>query len=303
MKPTLVIHGGAIFGPEDFDPAKKADYKQALTEALEKGSAKLKEGTSSLDAIEASIHVLEDCGLFDAGRGSVYTEDGIQELDSSIMNGKDLKAGAVAGVHTIKHPISAARKVMEETWHVMLIGKGAEQFAKEHGLEMVDPSYFHNDFRWKQYELLKKQIEEERNAKKHSTVGAVALDVHGNLAAGTSTGGLEMKKYGRIGDSPIIGSGTYADNSTCAISATGEGEYFIRTSATFDIHAQIKYANKSLQESAIFTLEKIKELGGLGGVIGLNTQGEIIMPYTSEGMFRGIAQDDAKQIYFYEEEV
>lgn len=303
MKPTLVIHGGAIFGSEDFDPAKKADYKEALSEALEKGNAKLSEGKFSLDAIEASIHVLEDCGLFDAGRGSVYTEDGIQELDASIMNGKDLKAGAVAGVHTIKHPISAARKVMEETWHVMLIGTGAEQFASENGLEIVDPSYFQNDFRWNQYLNLKKQLEEERNAKKHSTVGAVALDIHGNLAAGTSTGGLEMKKYGRIGDSPIIGSGTYADNSTCAISATGEGEYFIRLSATFDIHAQMKYAQKSLGDSTKETLANIEKLGGLGGVIAIDSKGNIEMPYTSEGMFRGYSQDGQKHVYFYEEEV
>ena len=288
--PTLAIHGGAIFGPEDYDKNRDAEYREALNLSLQKGSEVLNKNGSSLDAIEYAIHVLEECGLFDAGRGAVYTSNGIQELDASIMDGSDLKAGAVAGVHTIKKPISAARKVMENTWHVLLIGEGAEEFAENQGLEIVPRSYFHNEPRHKQYLRLKAQ-ELRAVAKKHSTVGAVALDVNGNLAAGTSTGGLEMKMAGRVGDSPIIGAATYANNATCAVSCTGEGEYFIRQSAAYQISALMEFKNLSIKEASKEVLTKIEKLGGLGGLIALDSKGNITTPFTTEGMFRGVFQN------------
>ena len=288
MKPTLVIHAGAIFGPEDYDKNRDAEYRAALQKSLEAGSAILTNNGSALDAVEKAIHVLEECGLFDAGRGAVYTSNGIQELDASIMDGKTKKAGAVAGVHTIKRPISAARKVMEETWHVLLIGEGAEQFAGKQGLEIVEPSYFQNDFRYQQYLRLKAE-EEGVEAMKHSTVGAVALDSFGNLAAGTSTGGLEMKMPGRVGDTPIVGAATYANNETCAVSCTGEGEYYIRTSAAFDIHALMEYKGLNVKDASNEVLKKIKDLGGLGGLIALDKEGNISMVYTTESMYRGTA--------------
>ena len=288
MKPTLVIHAGAIFGPEDYDKNRDAEYRAALQKSLEAGSAILTNNGSALDAVEKAIHVLEECGLFDAGRGAVYTSNGIQELDASIMDGKTKKAGAVAGVHTIKRPISAARKVMEETWHVLLIGEGAERFAGKQGLEIVEPSYFQNDFRYQQYLRLKAE-EEGVEAMKHSTVGAVALDSFGNLAAGTSTGGLEMKMPGRVGDTPIVGAATYANNETCAVSCTGEGEYYIRTSAAFDIHALMEYKGLNVKDASNEVLKKIKDLGGLGGLIALDKEGNISMVYTTESMYRGTA--------------
>jgi beta-aspartyl-peptidase (threonine type) len=291
MKPTLIIHGGANFGPVDYDKNRDAEYKEALKLSLTKGYEVLNKKGSALDAVETAIHVLEECGLFDAGRGAVYTSNGIQELDASIMDGSNLKAGAVAGVHTIKRPISAARKVMEETWHVLLIGEGAEEFSKNQGLEIVPRSYFHNEVRYKQYLRLKaKEVGVE--AKKHSTVGAVALDIFGNLAAGTSTGGLEMKMPGRVGDSPIIGAATYANNETCAVSCTGEGEFYIRTSAAFHISALMEYKNKTVVEASAEVLSKINKLGGEGGLIALDKEGNYAMPYSTESMFRGVVSEN-----------
>lgn len=290
ISPTLAIHGGAIFGPEDYDASLYEDYRKGLSDTIQKGYEVLEKGGSALDAVEQSIWILEECGMFDAGRGSVYTFDGKQELDASIMDGRNLKAGAVAGVHTIKRPISAARKVMEETWHVLLISEGAEQFAKVQGLEIVDPSYFHNEREWKRYVALKAEVDDAKRKKRmreHSTVGAVAIDSEGNLAAGTSTGGLDLKLYGRVGDVPLVGAGTYANNATCAISMTGEGEYFIRTSAAFHIHARMTYAGQSLKEAANAVLKEIRELGGVGGLMGIDAEGNIVMPYTSEDMFCG----------------
>lgn len=288
MKPTLVIHGGAIFDENDYSPELDSDYKAALNEALTKGYSILSQNGSALDAVEASIRILEDCGLFDAGRGAVYSADGTQSHDSSIMDGVSRKAGAVAGVNKIKHPISAARKVMEETWHVLLIGGGAVDFAEKQGLEIVEPTYFHNERKYNQYLKLKKV----EDAKLHGTVGAVALDMNGNLAAGTSTGGLEMKHYGRVGDTPIIGAATYADNDVCAVSCTGEGEYFIRTSAAHNVWARMKYKGESLQEATNNVMQEIKDLGGLGGLIAIDSQGNIATPCTTGRMFRGSIIDE-----------
>lgn len=284
MKPSFVIHGGAIFDENDYSPEFDKDYRAALEAALMKGYSILSQNGGALDAVEQAIHILEDCGLFDAGRGAVYSADGTQAHDASIMDGSTRKAGAVAGVNRIKHPISAARKVMEETWHVLLIGKGAMDFAEAQKLEMVEPSYFHNERKYKQY--LKLKLAEEKQ-KLHGTVGAVALDMNGNLAAGTSTGGLEMKHYGRVGDSPIIGAATYADNDVCAVSCTGEGEYFIRTSAAHNVWARMKYKGESLQEATNNVMQEIKDLGGLGGLIAMDSQGTIATPCTTGRMFRG----------------
>ena len=246
---VLVIHGGAgTILKSQMSPEKEKAYTAALTEALEKGSAILNKGGSALNAVEASVRILEDNPLFNAGKGAVFTNEGKNELDASIMNGKTLEAGAVAAVTTIKNPVSAARAVMEKSPHVMMVGKGAEQFAKEQGLEIVDPSYFHTESRWRGlqkakqedslHEIKKDTIRSHAFSEffyspsgvggKYGTVGAVALDQHGNLAAATSTGGMTNKKFGRVGDSPIIGAGTYANNKTVAISSTGWGEYFIR---------------------------------------------------------------------------
>lgn len=286
MKPTLVIHGGAIFDENDYTPDLDSEYRKALQEALTAGYSVLSSEGSALQAIETSIRILEDCGLFDAGRGAVYSADGTQAHDASIMDGTNRKAGAVAGVNKIKNPISAARKVMDETWHVLLIGNGAVDFAKQQGLEIVEPSYFHNERKYKQY--LKLKLAEEKQ-KLHGTVGAVALDMQGNLAAGTSTGGLEMKHYGRVGDTPIIGAATYADNEVCAVSCTGEGEFFIRTSAAHNVWSRMKYKGESLDEATNNVLAEIKELGGLGGLIAIDSQGNISTPCTTGRMFRGNA--------------
>jgi len=286
MKPVLVIHGGAIFDESDYNPSRDSEYKNVLSQALEKGYSILNQNGTSLDAIEAAIQILEDSGLFDAGRGAVYSAAGKQDFDASIMDGSNLKAGAIAGVQTIKHPISAAKKVMEKTRHVLLMGSGAEEFAKKQNLEIVEPSYFFNQEKWDRYESLKNK-ENKFEEKEHSTVGALALDSHGNLAAGTSTGGLEMKYFGRIGDSPIVGAGTYADNNYGAVSCTGQGEYFMRTVAAYDVIARRKYAQKDLETSIKESMKQIVDLGANGGMIGLTKEGEIVMHCTTQGMFRG----------------
>ncbi|HRN69676.1 MAG TPA: isoaspartyl peptidase/L-asparaginase [Candidatus Woesebacteria bacterium] len=291
MKPILVIHGGAIFDESDYNPANDQQYKDVLRKSLDAGYTILEKEGTSLDAIEASIQILEDCGLFDAGKGAVYSADGKQEFDASIMDGSNLKAGAIAGVRRIKSPISAAKKVMEKTRHVTLIGEGAEEFAKQQGLEMVDPEYFFNQQKWDRYQSLKSK-ENKFTEKDHSTVGAIALDVHGNLAAGTSTGGLEMKYFGRIGDSPIIGAGTYADNKFGAVSCTGQGEYFMRTVAAYDVIAKRKYQQKDLESSIKESMKTIQDMGANGGMIGLDDEGNIVMYCTTQGMFRGFKKEN-----------
>ena len=286
----LVIHGGAgTITRENMSTEKEAEYISKLTAALKTGYAILEIGGSSIDAVEATIKVMEDSPLFNAGKGAVFTGAGTNELDASIMDGATLQGGAVAGVKTVKNPISAARKVMEETWHVLLAGEGADAFAKEQGLDIVDNSYFHTEHRFKS--LIKAK---EKEMEKHGTVGCVALDKKGNLAAGTSTGGLTNKRWGRVGDSPIIGAGTYASNKTCAVSGTGQGEYFIRGSVAFDIAAQMDYEKKSVQTAAQAVIDKLTERGGTGGVIVMDSKGNIAMPFNTEGMYRGFYLNDGE---------
>jgi beta-aspartyl-peptidase (threonine type) len=294
---VLVIHGGAG-GPArgTMKPEKEKQYTDSLNKALQIGSAILSSGGSSLDAVEAVIQFMEDCPLFNAGKGAVLTEEGKAELDASIMDGKTGKAGAVAGVTTIKNPIIAARTVMDKSPHVLLIGKGAEAFAKAQGLQIVDPSYFITNERLDAWKAAKQKEQppppvkpaKDSSQDKHGTVGAVALDSRGNLAAGTSTGGMMMKMSGRVGDSPVIGAGTYADNNSCAVSCTGHGEYFIRYVAAYSVAVQMEYQGKPLQDAANFVIfDKLKPLGGEGGLIAVDKNGNIAMPFSTNAMFRG----------------
>lgn len=300
--PTIAIHGGTSGATRaTLSPETEREYREAMTRALAAGMAELEKGRSSLDAVIAAIVVMEDDPHFNAGKGAVFTAEGRNELDASIMDGRTGQAGAVAGVTTIKNPIRAARAVMEDSKHVLLAGTGAEKFAALHKLEIVDPSYFFTQHRWDQLQRAKEQ---ERKAKedaaksksswledadsKHGTVGAVAMDKDGNLAAATSTGGRTNKLYGRIGDSPIIGAGTYADNRTLAVSATGTGEFFIRGVITYDISARMKYAKLGLAEAIEATLaETLEEKKGDGGVIALDKDGNVRWAFNSPGMWRG----------------
>jgi len=290
---SIAIHGGAgTITRKNMTPGKENAYRSKLKETLNVGYSILNKGGTSLDAVEATIRIMENSELFNAGKGAVFTNAGTNELDASIMDGRNLKAGAVARVKTVKNPISAARKVMEETWHVMLSGDGADKFAKEQGLDIVDPSYFYTQRRW---ESLKKiQVE------KHGTVGCVALDKHGNLAAGTSTGGLTNKRWGRVGDSPIIGAGTYANNQTCAVSGTGQGEYFIRGNVAYDVSAIMEYKGKSVGEAAQNVIRKLSDMGGNGGIITMDSKGDISMPFNTAGMYRGFRKaGQAAEIFIY----
>ncbi len=301
----LVIHGGAGYiNPDTFTEEKKQKYISKLKEALTKGSSVLEKGGSSLDAVETVINILEDSPLFNAGKGAVFTSAGTNELDASIMDGKTLNAGAVAGVKHIKNPISLARLVMEKSPHVLLAGEGAEKFAEEQGIEPVDSKYFFTQDRWNYYLKIKKEREKKKVTytgknpdEKFGTVGCVALDKNGNLAAGTSTGGMTYKKFGRIGDSPIIGAGTYANNNTCAISCTGHGEFFIRTVVAYDISALMEYAKLPLRKAAEkVVMDKLVKIGGDGGVIGIDKYGNIAMPFNTGSMFRGFMLDGKKPV-------
>ena len=290
---AIVVHGGAgAMSTENLTPDLDKQYRTALNEALDIGKKILSEGGTSLDAVEKTIRYLEDNPLFNAGKGAVFTHDGRNELDASVMDGSDLSAGAVAGVSDIKNPITAARTVMTKSEHVMLSGSGASEFAKEQGLELVPPLYFKTDKRYNELlEILKKE--------KNGTVGCCALDKHGNLAAGTSTGGMTNKRYNRIGDAPIIGAGTYANNKTCAVSATGHGEYFIRWTVAHDISALMDYKGLTLKEaSELVVNDKLVKAGGSGGVICVDRYGNISMPFNSKGMFRGFATADGKEGVF-----
>ncbi|MCK5465312.1 MAG: isoaspartyl peptidase/L-asparaginase, partial [Bacteroidales bacterium] len=262
---AIVIHGGAgNISPQFISPERADALYAKLSEVLENGISILDSGGTSLDAVEAVIRIMEDSPLFNAGKGAVYTHEGKNELDASIMDGKTLNAGAVAGIGDIKNPISAAQIVMEKSPHILLSGKGASRFVASHGGEVVDSNYFYTERRWKQ---LQQQLKKDQ-VEKYGTVGCVALDSYGNLAAGTSTGGMSNKRYGRIGDSPIIGAGNYANNNSCAVSATGHGEYFIRYTVAHDISAMMQYSDLSIQEAASAVIqEKLKEAGGRGGVI------------------------------------
>lgn len=297
---VLVIHGGAGNIPkENLTDDKQQAYYAKLEESLQAGEAILKEGGTSLDAVEVAVKILEDSPLFNAGKGAVFSIEGTNELDAAIMCGHTLKAGAVAGITNIKNPISVARKVMDHSPHVLLIGKGAEQFGYEQGLEVVNPSYFFDQQRWDQYREHLRREQQLRGVvdpdSKMGTVGAVALDVHGNLAAATSTGGMTGKRYGRVGDVPIIGAGTYANNGSCAVSATGHGEFFIRYVVAHEISAMMQHGHYSLEEASSKVIGNLKELGGNGGVIAVDKEGNLSMPFNTSSMFRGFIKSDGER--------
>jgi L-asparaginase / beta-aspartyl-peptidase len=288
QKYAIVIHGGAgVMSEERMSNKQQNEYKSKLNAALELGEKMLKEGAKSTDVVVRVINVLEDSPLFNAGKGAVFTHDEKVELDASIMDGKTLNAGAVAGVRDIKNPINAAREVMVNSDHVFLSGKGASEFAKKQGLEMVRNKYFYTEARHESLIKLKKQ-ERERNQKDNTgTVGCAVLDTYGNICAGTSTGGMTNKKYGRIGDAPVIGAGTYANNKTCAVSCTGHGEYYIRLGFARDISALMEYKNMNVTEACREEIRKLTELNGTGGVIAVDANGNIAMEFNTSGMFRG----------------
>lgn len=291
---SLAIHGGAgTIARENMTAEQDAAYRQALQDALDAGVAVLREGGDALDAVEAVILLLEDDPKFNSGRGAVFTWDGGHELDASIMDGRTRDAGAVAGVTTIRHPILLARKVMTDSPHVMLAGKDAEEFAAEHDLETVMPDWFDTPSRREALERMKaEQISALDVDLKFGTVGAVALDSQGNLAAGTSTGGMTGKRWNRIGDSPVIGAGTYADNESCAVSATGWGEYFIRVGVARMICARIAMMNENAQVAADTVMADVKALGGDGGVIVAAANGDAIYSFNTPGMYRGRATSE-----------
>ena len=304
VTPVLVIHGGAgNISRENISAEQQQQYEAKMAEALMAGYGILEAGGSSSEAVIVALEILENSPLFNAGVGAVLTKEGKIELDASIMEGNGLNAGAVAGVTTIKSPIRAAYEVMVSSEHVMLIGKGAEQFAEKQGLEMVETSYFQTERRQNQWKKLndgkdsKGDLSDLDDVRKFGTVGAVALDREGNLAAGTSTGGIMNKMYGRVGDSPIIGAGTYADNRTCAVSATGAGEYFIRLTIARDIAAQMEYSGLDIAESVRREIhEKLPALGGDGGVIALDAKGNFTMQFNTKGMFRGYIDGKKKPV-------
>ena len=293
----LAIHGGAgTITPDKLTPERERAYRAALTEALRAGHAVLRDGGEALDAVITAIRLLEDSPLFNAGKGAVFTHDGRNELDAAIMDGRTGNAGAVAGLTRIRNPILLARTVMQHSPHVLLIGEGAEAFADEQGFTFVDPKYFFTQERWEQLRRILGDEDTSRARRpddRFGTVGAVALDRRGNLAAGTSTGGLTDKRFGRVGDVPIIGAGTYADNVTCAVSATGHGEYFIRSVVAHDISRLIAYRAMPLADAAHHVvMEKLVERGGSGGVIAINRAGEVALPFNTAGMYRGFVRAD-----------
>jgi L-asparaginase / beta-aspartyl-peptidase len=299
---VMVIHGGAgTILRSSMTPEMEKAYIDTLTIALRTGYQILSRGGTSLDAVEAAIRVMEDCPLFNAGKGAVFTANGVNELDASIMDGKTLNAGAVAAVEHVRNPISLARLVMEKSPHVMMVGSGAEEFAKTQGVKLVPPYYFWTERRWRAYEREKAREDSGKTGaapeleKKFGTVGAVALDRAGNLAAGTSTGGTDMKRYGRVGDSPIIGAGTYANNLSCAVSGTGDGEFFIRNNVAADICARVRYSGVSLQQAAddVVMKELVAQNGG-GGVIAMDRKGNIATPFNTPGMYRAWVTSDGK---------
>lgn len=328
----FIIHGGAgVIKKGTLTPEQEAEYVKKLEEAVTAGYKALQDGKKAVEAVEIGIRILEDSPLFNAGKGAVFTADGKNELDASIMEGKTLNAGAVAGLHHVKNPISLARAVMERSPHVMMIGDGAEVFAKEMGLELVAEKYFWTQRRWDALQEVLKEEKEKEKAKsekekgksltgglttrqskeelyadmsptqrlpenKFGTVGAVALDKDGNIAAGTSTGGMTNKKYGRVGDAPIIGAGTFANNNTCGVSATGWGEFFIRLGVARDISTQIEYRAMPVQQAADIVMKKVQALGGDGGVIVMDQFGNMAVSFNSEGMYRAYIGSDGKPV-------
>jgi beta-aspartyl-peptidase (threonine type) len=323
---AVVLHGGAgVIERKNMDPKTEAAYRASIHAALEKAADTLDKGGSALDAVEAAIRMMEDDPLFNAGRGAVFTATGKNELDAAIMDGSNLKAGAVAGVTRTRHPISLARAVMEKSLHVMLVGTGADEFAASHGLEMVDPGFFFTERRW---QGLVKELQREGkpipprpagappapgkpvaeigppDAHKFGTVGVVALDKQGNIAAGTSTGGLTAKMWGRVGDSPIIGAGTYADNRSCAVSGTGTGEYFIRLTVARTICALVQYKGVGLQAAADEVIQhQLTEMKGDGGVIAIDTKGDMVWSFNTPGMYRArVAEGGKPEIEMYRDQ-
>ncbi len=307
-KLSIVIHGGAgTILKKNLSDEKEAAIKAKLNEALEAGYKVLEQGGESALAVIAAINVMEDSSLFNAGIGAVYTADGQHELDASIMRGSDLQAGAVAGVKQVKNPINAAYAVMLNSPHVMLSGEGADDFAKLQNLEIIGNEYFDSDFRYKQWQAIKGKKEVSlsedllKTDHKFGTVGAVAMDKNGIISAGTSTGGMTNKAFGRIGDSPVIGAGTYADNRSCGISATGHGEFFIRYAVAHDICARVLYSKVTLEQAADEVINKqLKNVGGDGGIIGLDKNGNPVMIFNTAGMYRGFKTQDSKpQVFIY----
>jgi beta-aspartyl-peptidase (threonine type) len=300
---AIAIHGGAgTILKSAMTDEKEAAYTSVLNQALTAAENLLKKSGSAIDAVEKAVNILEDSDLFNAGLGAVFTHAGTHELDASIMDGRDRKAGAVAGVQRIKNPISLCRTIMDQSEHVFLMADGAEAFAEEHGMVLVDPSYFSTDFRKTQLLSIrdsgKTQLDHSvEDLKKFGTVGAVALDVHGNLAAATSTGGITNKRYGRIGDTPVIGAGTYAENGVCAVSSTGYGEYFLRSVAAYEVAALMKYGGLSLEEATKKVIhEMIPKMGGDGGLISVDSHGNIATPFNTEGMYRAWAKSGQKAV-------
>ena len=303
--PVIAIHGGAgTISAAALDVTAAQAYHDALRAIVQAGQALLLKGAPALDAVCLAVEMLEDCPLFNAGHGAVFTQAETHELDAAVMNGADLRAGAVAGVSHIRRPVRAARAVMEDGAHVLLAGAGAEAFARERGLEMVEPAYFSTEARRAQ--LHKAQaagrvvLDHDGAAasrapldegRKFGTVGAVALDLHGHLAAATSTGGMTNKRVGRIGDSPLIGAGTYADDKRAAVSCTGSGEMFIRAAAAYDVCARMRYAGQSLAQAAqAVVMQSLPAIGGSGGLIAVDRLGNVCMPFNTEGMYRGHAR-------------
>ena len=303
-KVALVLHGGAgVILEKNFTPELEQQYREALRRALYAGYRKLLKGESSAEAVKTSIVILEDSPLFNAGKGAVFTHNGKNSFDASIMQGDDQSAGALAGVHRVKNPILLADKIRTDSQHVMMTGDGAEEFAQQHQIELVDPKYFYTERRWKSLQkALGVDAEHTRlslddaNNFKYGTVGVVALDGRGVITAGTSTGGMTNKRYGRVGDSPIIGAGTYA-NGECGVSATGHGEYFIRAVVTHDICALMSYKGVSLQAAADEVIHtKLTNMGGTGGVVGLDSQGSIVSSFNTPGMYRASIDQNGRAV-------
>ena len=298
----LVIHGGAgAMRPKHGDPGHHEKAREGLRAALDAGAAILSGGGSALDAVEASVRALEDDPCFNAGRGSVLTSEGVVELDAAIMDGRDRRAGAVAGLTTTRAPISLARRLMEQGPHVFLSGTGADQFARESGLEQVDNGWFVTGERRRQLDELLAGGGFDADVK-YGTVGAVACDSSGHVAAATSTGGLTAKRWGRIGDSPLIGAGTYADDGSAAVSATGSGEYFIRAVAAHQLADRVRLAGESLQAALDGVLADIRELGGTGGLIAVGPAGEVAWGFTTPAMYRGTANAESRKVAIYADE-
>lgn len=306
----LVVHGGAgTMDRNQMTPEREREYRAGIENALRSGSEILRNGGSALDAVEAAVRVLEDDPQFNAGKGSVFTSAGTNEMDAAVMDGKTLGAGAVAGIQHVRNPVVLARAVMEKSKHVLLIGNGAEEFAKAKGIELVAKKYFFTQERWDALQRVQAAEKGAGGGKKlfitdadrHGTVGAVARDAQGNLAAATSTGGTTNKMPGRVGDSPVIGAGTYADNSTCAVSCTGDGEYFIRAAVAHEVHALMQLRGMSLHEAAKNALEQSRELGGTGGLIAVDKDGNEAFPFNTDGMYRGyLGQDDKFIVQIYQ---